>query len=144
MKVYLDNCCFNRPFDNQQQLRVRLETEAKLYVQDKIIKKDLKLVWSYILDYENLLNPFEERKRVIEQWRKRSVTNIKETKQIIELAEQYVHINLRPKDALHIASAVAGNCDYFLTTDDGILSKAKNITDIEIVNPMEFITKIEK
>ncbi len=30
MRVYLDNCCYNRPFDEQDQLSVRLETEAKL------------------------------------------------------------------------------------------------------------------
>ena len=29
MRVYLDNCCYNRPFDEQTQLKVRLETEAK-------------------------------------------------------------------------------------------------------------------
>lgn len=33
MRVYLDNCCYNRPFDDQSQLKVRLETEAKLFVQ---------------------------------------------------------------------------------------------------------------
>ena len=30
MRVYLDNCCYNRPFDDQNQLKVRLETIAKL------------------------------------------------------------------------------------------------------------------
>lgn len=29
MRVYLDNCCFNRPFDDQRQVRVRLGAEAK-------------------------------------------------------------------------------------------------------------------
>jgi len=29
MKLYLDNYCFNRPFDDQTQIRIRLETEAK-------------------------------------------------------------------------------------------------------------------
>jgi len=33
LKVYLDNCCFNRPFDNQNQVRIRIETEAKLFIQ---------------------------------------------------------------------------------------------------------------
>ena len=33
MRVYLDNCCYNRPFDEQVQLKVRLETVAKLAVQ---------------------------------------------------------------------------------------------------------------
>ncbi|MFO7884916.1 MAG: hypothetical protein R6U68_08850 [Desulfobacteraceae bacterium] len=35
MKIYLDNCCFNRPFDDQTSLRIRLETEAKLDIQAK-------------------------------------------------------------------------------------------------------------
>ena len=59
MKVYLDNCCFNRPFDEQIQIRISLETQAKLYVQEEIKKGNIQLVWSYILDYENFFNPFE-------------------------------------------------------------------------------------
>jgi len=31
MKIYLDNCSYNRPFDDQSQMKIRLETEAKLY-----------------------------------------------------------------------------------------------------------------
>jgi len=26
MKIYLDMCTFNRPFDNQEQMKIRLET----------------------------------------------------------------------------------------------------------------------
>ena len=37
MKVYLDNCCFNRPFDGQDAIRVRLESEAKLEIQEMIL-----------------------------------------------------------------------------------------------------------
>ena len=48
MRVYLDNCMFNRPFDNQSQIRIRLESEAKLYIQDKIKSKVIELVWSYL------------------------------------------------------------------------------------------------
>ncbi|GAK55959.1 hypothetical protein U27_02920 [Candidatus Vecturithrix granuli] len=36
MRIYLDNCCFNRPFDDQNQIKIKLETEAKLYIQEKI------------------------------------------------------------------------------------------------------------
>jgi hypothetical protein len=36
MRVYLDNCCFNRPFDDQRHLRIRLEAEAKLSIQEAI------------------------------------------------------------------------------------------------------------
>lgn len=32
MKIYLDNCCYNRPFDDQTQERIHLESEAILTV----------------------------------------------------------------------------------------------------------------
>jgi hypothetical protein len=37
MKIYLDNCCFNRPFDDQGQIRIKIETEAKLKFRMTII-----------------------------------------------------------------------------------------------------------
>ena len=65
MRIYLDNCCFNRPFDDQRQVRIRLEAEAKLLIQESVFDGNLELAWSYILDYENSANPFQERKRAI-------------------------------------------------------------------------------
>ena len=36
MKIYLDNCCYNRPFDDQTALKVHLEAIAKLAIQADI------------------------------------------------------------------------------------------------------------
>lgn len=36
MRIYLDNCCFNHPYDDQRQISVSPDAQAKLYVQDKI------------------------------------------------------------------------------------------------------------
>lgn len=49
MRVYLDNCCYNRPFDEQTQLKVLLETEAKLRVQSLMRNGDVEYVWSGVL-----------------------------------------------------------------------------------------------
>jgi len=38
LKIYFDNCCFNRPFDNQKNIKIFLETHAKLYIQQKILE----------------------------------------------------------------------------------------------------------
>lgn len=59
MILYLDLCALNRPFDNQKQTRIHIETEAKLVIQGKILMNKYKLVWSFILDFENQANPFE-------------------------------------------------------------------------------------
>ncbi len=41
MRIYLDNGCLNRPFDDQRQIRIRIETEAKLYIQEKIFNDEI-------------------------------------------------------------------------------------------------------
>ena len=65
MRVYLDNCSYNRPYDDQSQLRISLETQAKLQIQRMIKDKKLDLVSSYVLAYENSRNPNESKKNSI-------------------------------------------------------------------------------
>ena len=53
MRIYLDNCCYTRTFDDQKQIKVRNETESIIKIQEKIISKDIELATSFILHYEN-------------------------------------------------------------------------------------------
>jgi len=69
-RIYLDNCCFNRPYDDQSYLLIQLETVAKLHIQQSLLHKTFELVWSYILDYENAANPYYNRRQAIAKWRK--------------------------------------------------------------------------
>ena len=46
MRVYLDNCCYNRPFDDQNQLRIALESAAKLAIQAQMRSGEIEYVWS--------------------------------------------------------------------------------------------------
>ena len=48
MRIYLDNCCYNRPFDNQAQVKVFLETVAKLSIQQKMHAGEVEYVWSTV------------------------------------------------------------------------------------------------
>ena len=139
MKIYLDNCCFNRPFDNQLDIKIRLETEAKLYIQYLIQKKKLQIVWSYILDFENSKNPFEERKQQIERWKIFAVEDIEEKDAILAIGRKLEKIGLKKIDALHISCAIYAKCNYFITTDKGILKKAKRIKELIVIDPINFI-----
>jgi predicted nucleic acid-binding protein len=139
MLVYLDNCCFNRPFDEQSNLLVRLETEAKTLIQTKIKDKQIELVWSEMLDYENNDNPFWERKTRIADWKLLSLITVNVDDNIMEKVKLFVSYGLKSKDAIHIACAVYANADFFITTDNGILKKP--IKEIEIINPIDFVRK---
>ena len=50
MLIYLDICCFNRPFDDQKQIRIRIETEAKLFIQEEILAGKFQLAWVWCTD----------------------------------------------------------------------------------------------
>jgi hypothetical protein len=32
MRIYLDTCCYNRPHDNKNQVKIKLESIAKLHI----------------------------------------------------------------------------------------------------------------
>ena len=138
MRIYLDNCCFNRPFDDQSQIRVRLEAEAKLKIQEEIRSGYLQLAWSYILDYENEKNPYQERKERIKSWKKYAVSDIQESSELLEAATLLNQQGIQKIDCLHIACAILSRCKYFLTTDDGILQRGKVIENIKIDDPIGF------
>ena len=125
MRVYLDNCMFNRPFDDQSHIRIRLEAEAKLYIQQQIREQKLELIWSYILEFENAQNPYYERRHAIQTWQALAVVDIEETTALLYTARDLLAQGIKAKDALHVACAVEGQADYFLSTDDKLLKKSK-------------------
>jgi uncharacterized protein (DUF433 family) len=43
MVIYLDNCCFNRPYDDQSHSTIFLETQAKLGIQENILRNENKI-----------------------------------------------------------------------------------------------------
>jgi hypothetical protein len=142
LRIYLDNCTFNRPFDDQHQLKIKLETEAKLFIQKGIINGNYELVWSYILEYENKQNRFEDKRNAIYDWRNIAKTHCIENVEILKYAETLKTMNIRTKDALHIACSVYANSDYFITTDRQLFKLT--LHEIKIVNPLSFINELEE
>lgn len=144
MKIYLDNCCLNRPYDDQSQLRISLETQAKLYIQNLIKNKQVEMVTSYVLQYENSENPFDMRKRAITDFMIKNSTihiGVDKADVVKDQAEIIMQTGIKTKDAFHVSCAIEAECEYFISTDDRLL---KYKTDrIELVDPIDFIKKWE-
>ena len=138
MRVYLDNCCYNRPFDEQAQLRVVLETLAKLNIQQQMRDGVLEYVWSSVLDFEISKSRFLDRSLQIMTWAKGAVINVQIDDSIRFRAKEFEANGLKAMDALHVACAEAAECDWFFTTDRGILKKARNLISMRVANPVEF------
>lgn len=52
MIIYLDNCCYNRPFDDQTQERIHLESEVILSILKMGQIGEYKIIGSNILELE--------------------------------------------------------------------------------------------
>jgi predicted nucleic acid-binding protein len=145
LKVYCDTNVYNRCFDEQSQLRIRLECTAIEGIYEMAEAGRLELTWSFILDYENSLNPHADRKEWVELLSGLCAATIAPSPEILALAQRLVKGNrLKPRDALHLACAQVAECDYFITCDDRLIRRAsssgrRSTLQIEIANPVEFI-----
>jgi len=140
-KIYLDNCCYNRPFDNQEQMKIRLETEAKLYIQANIRNGKYSLCWSLMLDYENGKNPYEEKRSMIVPWKKIANDFCPVSETILLRGKEIMKFGVKNEDALHIACAMERHCKYYITTDGKLTNK--RIHGITIINPIDFVRETE-
>ena len=94
-----------------------------------------------MLDYENAMNPFEARRTMIAKWRELATIDCESNEEIINISNKYNGIGIQKKDSIHIACAIFTKSDYLITTDKKLLNKS--IDDIKIVNPIEFILRLD-
>ena len=144
MRVYLDNCCFGRPFDNQDFPRIFMETQATLFIQDKIRAGEIELATSHILHFENSQCQFKIRRESVADFLKtysKVHVDINYGERVLSLSKRFISDGVKDKDAYHLASAILAECDYFLSTDDRLLKYKTN--EIILLNPVEFIKVLE-
>lgn len=145
MRIYLDNCCFNRPYDDQTNITNSLETQAKLVIQDLIKLGKHELVSSETLEYEINASPYVERSTVIRTYIQKYATfYVGESRKddVESKALEIMKMGIKYKDACHLASAIIAECDYFISTDKRLLKYDGD--EIKLVNPIEFVTEAIK
>jgi predicted nucleic acid-binding protein len=142
MRIYLDNCCYNRPFDKQANIKIQFETRAKLFIQEQIREGACDLIWSFMIDLENNNNPYDEKRNSIQIWEDIAKYKCNTSLVILNRAKIIEKQNVNPKDALNISCAIDSNCDYFITTDRKLLNK--EIDGIKIINPIDFAMIMEE
>ena len=144
MRIYLDMNIYNRPFDDQAQVRIRLETIAIFSILQKIKNKELKLLWSFMLEYENSLNPYADVRQEIEMAASLAFKDIAQDETILSAAKKFEAKGIKPRDSIHLACALKGKAEYFLTCDDKLIRKASALDlNIKIISPLRFIENME-
>lgn len=140
VRIYLDNCCYNRPYDDQLQFRIFIETQAILYIQDMIRNGEVELVTSFMLNYENNANSVVEKLKSIDDFMRRNEAvyiGKERADEVRPIATEVMKTGVKSSDAVHVSCALLTDCDYFITTDNRIL-KYKD-ERIQLVSPCEFV-----
>ena len=145
MEVYLDVCCFNRPFDDHAQDRVRLESEAVLTILEHTQSRMWSLIGSEVIDIEISKIPDDDLRckvNILAAMKHKFIT----VNNDVEIrAKELEKLGFKSFDALHIACAEKGDTDILLTTDDIFLSKAlqnRNILKIRVENPLRWLMEV--
>ena len=137
MRIYLDNCCYNRPYDNQSQQRINDETESIFRAinqkENIIIGSDtLILEMAQIKDVDLQLDIVAMYSQTI----KEEVSTSEEVEKIADsiMSESSIH----KMDALHLASAIVGKAEIFLTVDDKLIKSCSKLNlNMKVINPVE-------
>jgi predicted nucleic acid-binding protein len=146
MKIYLDCCSLQRPFDDKSQPRIAVEAEAVLVILALCESGHLELISSEALLFEIGQIPNQDRKDD-------ALAILKIAKKILGLTSEIEALarmlgassGLNPLDALHLAFASASKMDYFCTCDDKFLKKAKSLDglNIKVVSPTELVMELD-
>jgi hypothetical protein len=145
LNLYLDLNIYNRPFDDQRQARIRLETSAILILFALLEPGRHESCWSFVLDYENSQNPVPDRAATI--WRLAQICRhrVIASDDIRELARRLIDSSAAtPLDALHLACAEIGLCDYLVTCDDKLVKQAQMLQQggqirVRAINPVDLV-----
>jgi predicted nucleic acid-binding protein len=143
--IYLDVCCYNRPFDDQSQDRIRLESEAVLTILFGCEMGKWQMHGSEVIDFEVSLIPDAERKKRVSAFIVLACDKIKLDNEIKLRARKLVEIGFKAYDALHLACAENGGAKVFLTTDDKLLNRAKRNSGalkVKVENPVLWLMEV--
>ncbi len=143
MKIYLDNCCFNRPFDDQSSQRIHLESETIKTIFKQCEQKFWYLIISDVSLFEIANTTNIERRQKLEALSKVAEETVSLTPELIKRAKCFELQGIKAFDAMHLACA-ENHANVFLTVDDRFYKKAQALNELSIfvTTPLLWIDKV--
>jgi len=143
MLLYFDSCCYNRPFDDLSQIRVRLEAEAVEWILEESRSGRFTIVTSDYLILELLRNPDLAKRAGTLAMTEYAGLHVPVRESVTRRASRIESLAITGFDALHIASAESAGCDWLVTTDDGLLKKSQRHQSelmVPLLNPIDIVS----
>jgi predicted nucleic acid-binding protein len=140
-RVYLDTSTYNRPFDDQTQPKIFLETQAVIIILQMVEVKAIELISSSVLEYENSRNPYPIKQEAMNRYLQLAELRQEVDEAIRKRAEELEKDGLKAIDALHVACAEVVNSDYFITCDKRLINRCSKLT-MKVMNPADFVLEM--
>lgn len=140
-RVYSDTSTYSRPFDDQTQPKIFLETQAVIIILQMVEVKAVELISSSVLEYENSRNPYPIKQEAMNRYLQLAELRQEVDEVIRKRAEELEKDGLKAIDALHAACAEAVNSDYFITCDQRLINRCSKLT-MKVVNPADFVLEM--
>lgn len=146
MRIYLDVCAIQRPFDDAIQQQILDETEALHKVVMLIEKGVIELVGSFALDYENAINPDDTRREFTEMVLSLARERVMPSTAVEGHTRAFTQVGMDTWDATHLAAAVEAGADFFCTCDKKLLRRARKADTglTRVVTLLELIEEVER
>jgi len=145
MKIYLDTCCYGRPYDDQTQAKVAAETLAVMTAIDTCRIAGYVIIGSVAVTSEVGLIRNAEKRGVIDGFYYSTISgNVPLVMSDFVRAQALEAEGLGDMDALHLAAAEAAGVDVLLTTDVDFLRICanKNLSRVRVINPLTFLSGV--
>jgi hypothetical protein len=145
MRIYFDMCSLQRPLDDKTQLRVLVEAQAVLGVLALCEAGQADLIASDALVFENDANPDAVRRDFAAQAMAKATQFVMTDDQLKACAQTFIDADIKPLDALHLASAIVAKADFLCTCDDRFSKKARslNTAPTKVVSPLELVSELQ-
>jgi predicted nucleic acid-binding protein len=143
MKVYLDMCAWKRPFDDQTQGRILIETTAVIRILDAAAAGILTLCNSAALEVENQRNTNRQRRERVRVLLATTGRGVPASPEVLSRAEHLAQQGFGDLDALHLAFAEHLHADYFATVDDELLARrAKTKLGVRVTDVIDLLREL--
>jgi len=142
MKIYLDNSALNRPYDDQRQPRIWLETLCFVLILQLVENGEAELIRSAFHVLENNENPLRERRQWVAACLNLARHSAPVTNEMERRANALAKTGLKLLDAAHVAAAESAAADYFITCDDQLIRKYRGA--VRVLTPPELILTLTK
>lgn len=145
IRIYLDTCCLNRPFDDQRQDRVRAEADAVLAILEGVARGNWDSIHSEAVGLEVRAIKDRWRRKRVKRMARAGTTRVWMDEQILRRTQALELLGFGGFDALHVACAEAAGADALLTTDDALVRRGRRFGDrlrVRVVNPLTWLQEV--